>query len=47
MAYCDDMGAWIKYHAAYILSVVYLCYKTGCDLKEAARADQGEEELAA
>ena len=40
VAYCDNMDAWLKYHAAYILPVVYLCYKTGCDLKKATRADR-------
>ena len=41
VAYCDNMDAWLKYHAAYILPVVYLCYKTGCDLKKSTRADRG------
>ena len=40
VAYCDNMDAWLKYHAAFILPVVYLCYKTGCDLKKSARADR-------
>ncbi len=40
VAYCDNMDAWLKYHAAYILPVVYLCYKTGCDLKKSTRADR-------
>ena len=34
LVYCDNMDAWLKYHAAFILPVVYLCYKTGCDLKK-------------
>ena len=38
--YCDNMDAWLKYHAAFILPVVYLCYKTGCDLKKTTRADR-------
>jgi len=40
VAYCDNMDAWLKYHAAYILPVVYLCYKTGCDLRKSTRADR-------
>ena len=40
VAYCDNMDAWLKYHAAYILPVVYLCYKTGCDLKKSSSADR-------
>lgn len=37
LAWCDNMDAWLKYHAAFILPVVYLCYKTGCDLKKSTR----------
>ena len=37
---CDNMDAWLKYHAAFILPVVYLCYKTGCDLKKSTRAER-------
>ncbi len=40
VVYCDNMDAWLKYHAAFILPVVYLCYKTGCDLKKSTRAEQ-------
>ena len=40
VTFCDNMDAWLKYHAAFILPVVYLCYKTGCDLKKANRADR-------
>lgn len=40
VAYCDNMDAWLKYHAAFILPVVYLCYKTGCDLKKSTRAER-------
>ncbi|MBQ8995339.1 MAG: ketopantoate reductase family protein [Oscillospiraceae bacterium] len=40
VSYCDDMDAWLKYHAAFILPIVYLCYKTGCDLKKSTRADR-------
>ena len=40
VAACDNMDAWLKYHAAFILPVVYLCYKTGCDLKKSTRADR-------
>ena len=38
--YCDDMDAWLKYHAAFILPIVYLCYKTGCDLTKSTRAER-------
>jgi len=37
---CDNMDAWLKYHAAFILPVVYLCYKTGCDLTKSTRAER-------
>ncbi|MCR5230812.1 MAG: hypothetical protein K6D03_11875 [Solobacterium sp.] len=40
VAVCDNMDAWLKYHAAFILPVVYLCYKTGCDLKKSTRAER-------
>lgn len=41
LAFCDNMDAWLKYHAAFILPVVYLCYKTGCDLKRSTRRERG------
>ena len=37
---CDNMDAWLKYHAAFILPVVYLCYKTGCDLKKSTKEER-------
>ncbi len=40
VVYCDNMDAWLKYHAAFILPVVYLCYKTGYDLKKSTRAER-------
>lgn len=40
LVWCDDMDAWLKYHAAFILPVVYLCYKTGCDLKKSTRQER-------
>lgn len=40
VVYCDNMDAWLKYHAAFILPVVYLCYKTGCNLKKSTRAER-------
>ena len=40
LAFCDDMDAWLKYHAAFILPVVYLCYKTGCDLRRSTGQDR-------
>ena len=40
VSWCDDMDAWLKYHAAFILPVVYLCYKTGCDLKKSTKEER-------
>ncbi len=40
VACCDNMDAWLKYHAAVILPIVYLCYKTGCDLKKSTRPER-------
>ena len=40
VSYCDDMDAWLKYHAAFILPIVYLSYATGCDLRGASRAQR-------
>ena len=40
VSWCDNMEAWLKYHAAFILPVVYLCYKTGCDLKRSTKAER-------
>ena len=40
VVYCDNMDAWLKYHAAFILPVVYLCYKTDCELKKSTRAER-------
>ena len=40
VVYCDNMDAWLKYHAAFILPVVYLCYKTDCDLKKSTTAER-------
>ncbi len=40
LAFCDNMDAWLRYHAAFILPVVYLCYKTGCDLKKSTRGER-------
>lgn len=37
VVYCDNMDAWLKYHAAFILPVVYLSYQTGCDLARSTR----------
>ena len=34
------MDAWLKYHAAFILPVVYLCYATDCDLKRSTREER-------
>ena len=40
LVFCDNMDAWLKYHAAFILPVVFLCYKTDCDLKRSTRAER-------
>ncbi len=40
LVFCDNMDAWLKYHAAFILPVVYLSYKRGCDLKKSTRAER-------
>ena len=40
ISWCDNMDAWLNYHAAFILPVVYLCYKTGCDLKTSTKAER-------
>lgn len=40
VSWCDNMDSWLKYHAAFILPVVYLCYKTGCDLKRSTKAER-------
>ena len=40
VSYCDDMDAWLKYHAEFILPVVYLCYKTGCDLTKSTKEER-------
>lgn len=40
ISWCDNMDAWLKYHVAFILPVVYLCYKTGCDLKRSTKEER-------
>jgi len=40
ISWCDNMDSWLKYHAAFILPVVYLCYKTDCDLRKASGEDR-------
>ncbi|MBR2677195.1 MAG: ketopantoate reductase family protein [Solobacterium sp.] len=40
VSWCDNMDAWLKYHAAFVLPVVYLCYKTGCDLKRSTKEER-------
>ena len=40
VTFCDNMDAWLKYHAAFILPIVYLCYKTGCDLRKTTRSER-------
>lgn len=38
--YCDNMDSWLKYHAAFILPIVYLSYATDCDLRKATRGQR-------
>ncbi len=40
LSWCDNMDAWLKYHAAFILPIVYLSYTTGCDLKKSTKKDR-------
>lgn len=40
LRYCDNMDAWLRYHAAFILPVVYLCYRTGCDLRKSTKEER-------
>ena len=40
VVYCDNMDAWLKYHAAFILPVVYLSYKTDCNLRKSSGAER-------
>ena len=40
LSFCGNMDAWLKYHAAFILPIVYLCYKTGCDLKKSTKEER-------
>ena len=40
ISWCDNMDGWLKYHAAFILPIVYLCYKTGCDLKRSTKEER-------
>jgi 2-dehydropantoate 2-reductase len=35
-----DMDGWYKCHLALILPIAYLCYRTGCDLRKATRAQR-------
>ena len=37
VAFMDDMEGWLYCHAAFILPIVYLSYKRGCDLRTASR----------
>lgn len=40
ISWCDNMDSWLKYHAAMILPIVYLCYKTNCDLRKSTRNER-------
>ena len=40
ISWCDNMDSWLKYHAAFILPIVYLCYKTDCDLKKSTKEER-------
>ncbi len=35
----DDMEGWLYCHAAFILPIVYLSYKRGCDLRTATKQE--------
>lgn len=37
--FMDDMEGWLYCHAAFILPIVYLSYKRGCDLRTAAERE--------
>ena len=39
LAFTDDMEGWLYCHAAFILPIVYLSYKCGCNLKTAAKRE--------
>lgn len=38
--FTDNMDAWLKYHAAFILPVVYLSYAKNCDLRRSTREER-------
>lgn len=40
LSWQPDMDGWYKCHAAFILPVAYLCYATGCDLRQSTRAQR-------
>ena len=40
LSWCDNMDAWLKYHAAFIVPTVYLTYGVGCDLRKTTRAQR-------
>ena len=37
--FMDDMEGWLYCHAAFILPIVYVSYKCGCDLRRATKAE--------
>ena len=39
LEFMDDMEGWLYCHAAFILPIVYLSYKRGCDLRTAAKQE--------
>ena len=39
LEFMDDMEGWLYCHAAFILPIVYLSYKCGCDLRTAAKQE--------
>ncbi|MBO6230990.1 MAG: ketopantoate reductase family protein [Ruminiclostridium sp.] len=45
--FMDDMEGWLYCHAAFILPIVYLSYKRGCDLRTAGSREVNDITLAA
>lgn len=39
LVFMDDMESWLYCHAAFILPIVYLSYKRGCDLRTATKQE--------
>ena len=39
LRYQDNMDVWYKSHVAFVMPVCYICYRYGCDLTRATKAD--------